>query len=72
MKILDLHGEYHRSVQGIVEEFVFSNETPLKIITGKSQRMRELVTQVTNRSGLYCHFENLTNSGCLIITKYKI
>ncbi len=72
MKSLDLHGRHHYSIQDIVEEFIYCNETPLKIVTGNSQRMRELVTQVVERNGLYYHFENLINTGCLIITRNKL
>lgn len=43
MATLDLHGMYHSAVERHVENFVLLNDTPLKIITGDSPRMKELV-----------------------------
>ena len=49
MKKLDLHGVRHIDVERLVENFVLLNEPPLTIITGNSDRMRELVINVLNR-----------------------
>jgi len=46
---LDLHGERHPEVTMKVENFVLLNKTPLKIITGRSDKMRFLVTKVLKR-----------------------
>jgi len=48
MKELDLHGLSHEEVWDVVENFVLINseELPLKIITGYSDKMKELVTGV--------------------------
>jgi len=46
---LDLHGIRHHDVDRKVENFVLLNKTPLKVITGKSERMRNLVTDVLHR-----------------------
>ena len=46
---LDLHGVKHHDVDRKVENFVLLNKTPLKVITGRSQRMRNLVTDVLER-----------------------
>ncbi len=46
---LDLHGVRHHDVDREVENFVLLNKTPLKVITGRSQRMRDLVTDVLQR-----------------------
>ena len=50
MKELDLHGHYHHEIQSLVENFVLMNhsEIPLRIITGKSEFMRNFVIQVLN------------------------
>ena len=43
MKKLDLHGVRHIDVERLVENFVLLNEPPLTIVTGNSDRMRQLV-----------------------------
>jgi len=69
MQTLDLHGLYHEAVQRHVENFILMNETPLKIITGHSQRMEELVIAIVERHDFHFHHERLTNHGCLIVTE---
>lgn len=51
MKELDLHGHYHHEIQSLVENFVMMNhdEIPLRIITGKSEFMRNLVKDVLEK-----------------------
>jgi hypothetical protein len=48
---IDLHGIRHRDVDRLVENFIFMNQdrTPLEIITGNSQKMIDLVSEVMNR-----------------------
>jgi hypothetical protein len=67
MKILDLHGMYHDSIQLKVENFVLLNETPLKIITGKSSRMKDLVFQILDRYSFSYYPENYINYGAYIV-----
>ena len=49
MEILDLHGIKHNDVDRLVENFVLLNSLPLRIITGNSDKMKELVTNVLNK-----------------------
>lgn len=51
MKQLDLHGVSHIEVRDIVENFVLlhSTELPVRIITGDSNRMRNLTTNILNK-----------------------
>jgi hypothetical protein len=51
MKQLDLHGVSHIEVRDIVENFVllYSTELPVRIITGDSNRMRNLTTNILNK-----------------------
>jgi hypothetical protein len=51
MKELDLHGYYHHEVWQEVENFVLlnSNELPLRIITGYSDFMKQLVKNVLDK-----------------------
>jgi len=43
MKTLDLHGVRHYDVDRLVENFVLLNKPPLTIITGHSDRMKQIV-----------------------------
>ena len=52
MNKLDLHGIRHTEVDRIVENFVLLNSTPMRIITGNSDRMIELVIQVLDRHNI--------------------
>jgi hypothetical protein len=51
---IDLHGIRHRDVDRLVENFIFMNQdrVPLEIITGNSQKMIDLVSDVMNRHGI--------------------
>lgn len=67
MKTLDLHGMYHSAVERSVENFILLNETPLKIITGASERMREMVFQILERHNFKYYPENYANFGAFIV-----
>ena len=74
MLTLDLHGTRHEEVDRIVENFILLSETPVKIITGNSNKMKELVTQVIERHDFDWKYHE-PNYGCLIViesTKQQI
>ena len=48
MSSLDLHGIKHIDVDLIVEDFVLSNESPMYIITGNSEIMKNKVISILN------------------------
>ena len=52
MNTLDLHGIRHEEVDRLVENFVLLNETPMRIITGNSHKMRDLVRNVLDRHSI--------------------
>ena len=52
IKQLDLHGIRHEEVDRLVENFVLLNETPMRIITGNSHDMRDLVINVLDRNSI--------------------
>ena len=52
MNILDLHGIRHSEVDRLVENFVLLNGTPMRIITGNSDKMTELVLTVLHRHNI--------------------
>lgn len=51
IKELDLHGIFHSEVRDKVENFVLlhSTELPIRIITGDSQRMRNLTENILKK-----------------------
>jgi hypothetical protein len=66
MKELDLHGLKHYDVTDVVENFVLMTDAPFRIITGKSDRMKELVETLLKKH----HFQFYTpahNSGEIIV-----
>jgi DNA-nicking Smr family endonuclease len=67
MKILDLHGKTHNEARNLVEEFVLSNETPIKIITGNSHKMKVIVKEVMEKYEMYYFPEHFSNFGAYII-----
>ena len=46
---LALHGIRHSDVDRVVENFILLNDSPMRIITGNSDRMTELVLTVLHR-----------------------
>ena len=52
-KQLDLHGLRHDEAKRQVENFVLLNKSPLSIITGNSDKMRDIVEYV-------CHKHNIS------------
>lgn len=69
METLDLHNKRHSEVERIVEDFLIFNPPPVKIITGNSDKMKQLVIDVVKKFGFYCHYENLRNYGSLVVTR---
>ena len=71
MPTLDLHGERYEGVQSKVHSFVYNNDLPLRIITGKSSAMRKIVVDTVSLLGYHSHYERLINEGSLIITEQE-
>lgn len=68
MKRLDLHGIKHEEVEVLVYNFLFSNDLPVKVITGKSEPMQRIVKKIIGEYGLGWHYENVCNFGCIVVT----
>ena len=66
METLDLHGIRHHDVDRLVENFVLLKEPPMRIITGNSDKMIELVVKVLDKYNI--EYENF-KLGQLIILK---
>ena len=71
MKTLDLHGIRHEGVVQQVHSFVYNNELPVRIVTGKSEIMRKIVVDTISILGYHSHYERLINEGSLIITEQE-
>lgn len=74
MKELDLHGCSHYDVKDVVENFILMNDTPIRIITGYSDKMREL-TEITLKKHRFDYYIPAHNPGEVIVTfdkEYKI
>jgi len=68
---LDLHGIKHNDVQREVENFVLLNKPPLSIITGMSDKMRELVGEVLEEYDFLWNIP-INNYGMIkVIKNYK-
>jgi hypothetical protein len=66
MQVIDLHSIRHRDVYGLLEKPCIDGDTPFIVITGKSNTMKKIVTQIVATFGLYTR-EKLGNSGRLIV-----
>ena len=66
MEVLDLHGVKHEDAEIVIEDFILSNASPCKIITGNSHVMRNLVAKVLSRHGMRSEPESDYNLGALI------
>jgi hypothetical protein len=69
MKTLDLHGERHEGIVQKIHTFVYNNELPVRVITGKSEIMTKIVLDTVSELGYHSHYERLINEGCLVITE---
>lgn len=68
MKELDLHGVRHNQVHNLVEDFILKSSSPvLKIITGNSNRMLELVREVLCEYGFKYEYEHWFNLGAIVV-----
>lgn len=68
METLDLHGVRHAKVDAMVENFVLTEDLPVRVITGNSPTMIRIVQEVCTRHGLREESENHFNLGSRIIT----
>ena len=68
MDTLDLHGTLHDEAEYKIHRFIYRSEIPCKIITGHSERMKEIVRSVLSEYDLACHHESCINFGSFIVT----
>ena len=71
MKILDLHGKRHGEVPQVCHIFINKNwGEQLKIITGQSTRMKEIVEKVLSEYDVDYTFDNPYGFGYVIIRSH--
>lgn len=70
MKVIDLHGIRHKDVYGLLEKPCVDDDIPFIVITGKSDTMKKIVTQIVATFGLHTK-EKLGNSGRLIVCESR-
>ena len=51
MEEIDLHRVKHEEAKSLVENYIFQKSPPIKIITGHSTRMREIVVSTLIEHG---------------------
>jgi len=67
MKELDLHGVSNYDVRDVVENFILMNDPPFRIITGLSERMRNLTQNMLDKHK-FKYNTPAHNSGEIIVT----
>jgi len=70
VKVIDLHGVRHRDVYGLIEKPCVDYDVPFVVITGKSNTMKRIVTEIVAVFGL-CTREKLGNDGRLIVCESR-
>ena len=70
MRVIDLHGVRHKDVYGLLEKPCINDDIPFVVITGKSDTMKKIVTQIVATFGLHTK-EKLGNSGRLIVCESR-
>jgi len=71
IKTLDLHLTRHAKADDKVREFLNFAELPVRIVTGKSKRMRDIATAVILEYDYEFYFESAHNFGALIVCDSK-
>ena len=68
MKELDLHHVRYPDVDRIVENYVLMNTTPMNIITGRSDKMKDLVINVLIKYR-FQYYIRCHNAGMITVIK---
>ncbi len=70
MRVIDLHGVRHKDVYGLLEKPCVDDDVPFIVITGNSDTMKKIVTQIVATFGLHTK-ERLGNSGRLVVCESR-
>tara|TARA_R100001510_G_C7650348_1_gene207856 strand:- start:617 stop:1039 length:423 start_codon:yes stop_codon:yes gene_type:complete len=69
MRILNLHGTFHRDAEEKIKKFLNFVELPCKIITGDSKKMKLIVEDIVDEYGWAISELNNYNPGTLIVVE---
>lgn len=72
METLDLHGLRHHEVRALAENFILIHELPVRIITGNSLPMKQIVWEVVGQHSLYWEYESFVNLGAIVVRDRSI
>jgi len=72
IRTLDLHETKHADVEESVARFLNWTEVPCRIITGNSERMKNIVKKMVDKYGYSCYNESAFNFGSFIIVESTI
>ena len=70
MMVIDLHGVRHKDIYGLLEKPCVNDEVPFIVVTGKSDTMKKIVTQIVATFGLYAK-DKLGNSGRMVVCESR-
>lgn len=70
MMVIDLHGVRHKDIYGLLEKPCVNDEVPFIVVTGKSDTMKKIVTQIVATFGLYAK-DRLGNSGRMVVCESR-
>jgi len=72
METLDLHGVRHSQVDEVTRSFLNFIELPCQIITGNSEKMKNIVCSVVEEYEWFYYEKDSYNYGTLIIVEKRI
>lgn len=64
---LDLHGVKHQNVESLVEDYVLQTTPPMRIVTGNSAAMKNIVIAVLKKHDYKFQDGDFFSSGCILI-----
>lgn len=67
METLDLHGMKHHQVEVEIENFILIHPLPVRIITGNSYVMKQILKSVLDKYNFRFEVENYWNLGSMIV-----
>lgn len=71
MQQLDLHGLTHSEATLAIEDFVLIQNLPVKIITGNSLPMQQIVKEIVKKHQLCWDYESHWNLGAIIVGELR-
>tara|TARA_Y100001938_G_scaffold92076_1_gene126300 strand:- start:406 stop:720 length:315 start_codon:yes stop_codon:yes gene_type:complete len=67
LETLDLHKVKHQDAEEQIARFLNWVDVPCRIITGNSNKMKEITKKMVDKYGYHCYNESTFNQGCLIV-----